>query len=61
MHDTVVAPAGDVTSIVARFGEVDGLFRDLTGRYVWHCHMMEHANHEMIRPFEVEEKGNTQG
>ena len=59
-HDTVVAPAGDVTSIVAHFGEVDGLFRDLTGRYVWHCHMMEHANHEMIRPFEVEEK-NTQG
>jgi len=55
--DTVTAPAGDVTSIVVHFGEVDGLFRDITGRYVWHCHMMEHANHEMIRPFEVDPKG----
>ena len=56
-HDTVTAPSGDVTSVVAHFGEVDGLFRDITGRYVWHCHMLEHANHEMIRPFEVDSKG----
>ncbi|MCO8242765.1 MULTISPECIES: multicopper oxidase domain-containing protein [unclassified Haladaptatus] len=59
-HDTVVAPSGDVTSIVAHFGETDGLFRDITGRFVWHCHMMEHANHEMIRPFEVDPEGYSQ-
>ncbi len=55
--DTVTTPSGDVTSIVAHFGEIDGLFRSITGRYVWHCHMLEHSNHEMIRPLEVDKKG----
>ncbi|MDB5054549.1 MAG: cotA 2, partial [Bacilli bacterium] len=35
-----------VTSIIARFGP-------FTGRYVWHCHMLEHEDHEMMRPIEV--------
>ena len=52
--DTVTAAPGEVTSVVAHFGEVDGLFRDITGLYVWHCHMLEHSNHEMIRPMEVD-------
>jgi spore coat protein A, manganese oxidase len=46
LKDTVRAPFGYVTSIIARFGP-------FTGRYVWHCHMLEHEDHEMMRPIEV--------
>jgi spore coat protein A len=44
--DTVRAQPGMITRIVARF---DGW----RGRYVWHCHVLEHAANEMMRPFEV--------
>jgi len=44
--DTVRADAGMVTRIAMRFeGE--------PGRYVWHCHFLEHEDNEMMRPFEV--------
>ena len=36
---------GEVTRLVARF--------DREGRYVWHCHILSHEDHEMMRPFEV--------
>lgn len=42
--DTVRADPGMVTRIVMRFeGE--------PGRYVWHCHLLEHEDNEMMRPF----------
>jgi spore coat protein A len=44
--DTVRADAGMITRIIVRF---DGY----AGRYVWHCHVLEHAANEMMRPFEV--------
>jgi len=44
--DTVRADAGMVTRIIVRF---DGY----PGRYVWHCHILEHGDNEMMRPFEV--------
>jgi spore coat protein A len=44
--DTVRVDPGTITRIVARF---DGW----PGRYVWHCHLLEHAAREMMRPFEV--------
>ncbi len=44
--DTVRAEPGMVTRILVRF---DGF----VGRYVWHCHVLEHAANEMMRPFEV--------
>ncbi|WP_047155318.1 multicopper oxidase family protein [Aneurinibacillus tyrosinisolvens] len=50
--DTIRAPAGYVTSFIASFGP-------LTGRFVWHCHMLEHEDHEMMRPFEILKKKNT--
>ncbi|AXC11415.1 Multicopper oxidase [Acidisarcina polymorpha] len=28
-------------------------FEGYTGRYVWHCHLLEHEDNEMMRPFEV--------
>jgi spore coat protein A len=44
--DTVRAEPGLITRIIVRF---DGY----AGRYVWHCHVLEHAANEMMRPFEV--------
>jgi spore coat protein A, manganese oxidase len=44
--DTVRAEPGMVTRIIVRF---DGY----PGRYVWHCHILEHGDNEMMRPFEV--------
>ncbi len=44
--DTVRAEPGFITRILVRF---DGF----VGRYVWHCHVLEHAANEMMRPFEV--------
>lgn len=43
--DTVQAFPGEVTRIVARF--------DRPGRYVWHCHILSHEDHEMMRPYYV--------
>jgi len=44
--DTVRALAGRITRIIVRF-------EGYAGRYVWHCHVLEHAANEMMRPFEV--------
>ncbi|PZE21875.1 multicopper oxidase family protein [Paenibacillus xerothermodurans] len=43
LKDTVRANPGEVTRIIARFGP-------FTGEYVWHCHILEHEDHEMMRP-----------
>jgi spore coat protein A len=43
--DTVQAPAGAVTRIVATFDKV--------GQWVWHCHILSHEDHEMMRRFTV--------
>lgn len=44
--DTVRADPGMVTRIIVRF---DGY----AGRYVWHCHILEHEDNEMMRPYQV--------
>jgi spore coat protein A len=28
-------------------------FEGYAGRYVWHCHNLEHEDNEMMRPYEV--------
>jgi FtsP/CotA-like multicopper oxidase with cupredoxin domain len=43
--DTVIAYPGEVTRVKARF--------DRPGRYTWHCHILEHEDNEMMRPFHV--------
>jgi FtsP/CotA-like multicopper oxidase with cupredoxin domain len=43
--DTVVALPGRVTRVRARFRA--------QGQFVWHCHMAEHEDNEMMRPFRV--------
>jgi len=44
--DVVRANPGEVTRIIARFG-------DFAGPYVWHCHILEHEENEMMRRMEV--------
>ena len=44
--DTVRADPGFVTRIIVRF-------TGYLGRYVWHCHVLEHEDNEMMRPYEV--------
>jgi len=44
--DTVKAHPETVTRILVPF-------QGYAGRYVWHCHLLEHAANEMMRPFEV--------
>jgi len=44
--DTVRADPGMVTRILIPF-------EGFAGRYVWHCHILEHEDNEMMRPYEV--------
>lgn len=44
--DTVRADVLLVTRIIVKF-------EGYKGRYVWHCHVLEHEDNEMMRPYEV--------
>lgn len=44
--DVVQCPPGEVTRILVHF---DGY----AGRYLYHCHILEHEANDMMRPFEV--------
>jgi spore coat protein A len=46
--DTVRAEPGLITRIIIPF-------EGFAGRYVWHCHILEHEDNEMMRPYEVVE------
>jgi spore coat protein A, manganese oxidase len=46
--ETVIAYPDQVTRIIAKF--------DLPGLYVWHCHILEHEDNEMMRPLLVQQK-----
>ena len=48
--DTVNAPAGQITRLIMRFSPY-------AGKYVWHCHILEHEDYDMMRPLEVVELG----
>ncbi len=43
--DTVIAYPAQVTRIRAQF--------NLPGQFVWHCHILEHEDNEMMRPFRI--------
>jgi FtsP/CotA-like multicopper oxidase with cupredoxin domain len=43
--DTVIAYPDQITTVKAKF--------DITGLYVWHCHIVEHEDNEMMRPYVV--------
>jgi spore coat protein A len=44
--DTARTDPGMITRIIVPF-------EGFAGRYVWHCHILEHEDNEMMRPFEV--------
>jgi bilirubin oxidase len=43
LKDTVIAYPGEITRVKALF--------DLAGLFVWHCHILEHEDNEMMRPY----------
>jgi spore coat protein A len=45
LKDTVIAYPGEVTRIKAQF--------NTPGQFVWHCHIVEHEDNEMMRPYRV--------
>ena len=54
--DTVRANPGEITRILVPFGGgVAGapFGRSFTGEYVWHCHILEHEDNEMMLPYRV--------
>jgi len=52
-NDVVTVNPGEVVHVIVHFGEFEDLFNDQTGWYMWHCHMLEHEDHDMMRPFRV--------
>jgi FtsP/CotA-like multicopper oxidase with cupredoxin domain len=43
--DTVIVYPGEVTRIGAKFSN--------PGQFVWHCHILEHEDNEMMRPYRI--------
>jgi FtsP/CotA-like multicopper oxidase with cupredoxin domain len=43
--DTVIAYPGQVTRVRVRF--------NTGGQFVWHCHILEHEDNEMMRPYRI--------
>jgi FtsP/CotA-like multicopper oxidase with cupredoxin domain len=43
--DTVIAYPGQVTRVKAQF--------KTPGQFVWHCHIVEHEDNEMMRPYRI--------
>jgi spore coat protein A, manganese oxidase len=43
--DTVIAYPEQVTRVRMRF--------DHPGQFVWHCHIVEHEDNEMMRPYRI--------
>jgi FtsP/CotA-like multicopper oxidase with cupredoxin domain len=43
--DTVIAYPGEITRVKTTF--------DRGGLFVWHCHIVEHEDHEMMRPYRI--------
>jgi bilirubin oxidase len=45
LKDTVIAFPEEITRVRARF--------DHAGLFVWHCHIVEHEDNEMMRPYRI--------
>ncbi len=43
--DTAISYPGEVLRLRAKF--------DTPGQYVWHCHIVEHEDNEMMRPYRI--------
>jgi spore coat protein A len=45
-EDTVIVNPRELVRIIVPFEQ-------FSGRFVWHCHMLEHEDHEMMRPLQI--------
>ena len=45
LKDTVIAYPGQVTRIRAQ--------SNMPGQFAWHCHIVEHEDNEMMRPYRI--------
>jgi spore coat protein A len=45
-EDTAFIGAGETVRIMVKFNQ-------FAGRFVWHCHLLEHEDLEMMRPFQI--------
>jgi FtsP/CotA-like multicopper oxidase with cupredoxin domain len=43
--DTVISYPGEVTRVRTQF--------NTPGQFVWHCHIVEHEDNEMMRPYRI--------
>jgi spore coat protein A, manganese oxidase len=50
--DTVRVDSRMITRIIVPF-------EGFAGRYVWHCHILEHEDNEMMRPYEIVSHGGS--
>jgi spore coat protein A len=51
LKDVVRTEPNQVTTIAMKF-------KEHVGNYVWHCHILEHEDNDMMRPLKVVEKGD---
>lgn len=52
--DTIAAPSAQITRVIAKF-------EPYTGDYVWHCHILEHEDYDMMRPFTIIDPNSNNG
>ena len=55
MKDTIKAFPGHVTRVIMKF-DLPQTAPPTPGQellYVWHCHMLEHEDNDMMRPYKV--------
>jgi len=43
--DTIISYPDEITRVLLKF--------DIPGRFVWHCHLLEHEDSELMRPILV--------
>lgn len=46
LKDTVLVAGGETVRIIMKF-------QPFSGEYVWHCHRLEHEDHDMMRPLKI--------
>ena len=59
--DTIQANPGEITRILVPFGaQIPGVQsggvpfgQSFTGSYVWHCHILDHEDNEMMQKYEI--------
>lgn len=49
--DTIEVPAANITRVIAKFAPY-------SGEFVWHCHILEHEDYDMMRPYIVEDNAD---